>query len=274
MITYKKYLFNNLSIKSYNDGLREYGDNLNCLNKCLENIFPNNVFIHDKYLKINNEYVCNEFNQKIKPDYVCEKLKLIVEFDGSHHYTDPFVYYKDRSNNITLEKLGYDVVRIPYYVQLDKCAIQHYFKIDFSNNLYDTDNDHGFMHPDIVLPSFFCENGKTNFINDLFDLPIDISSKIIESIGYRLLYIKEVFGKNYKEYCDCIISKSMFDILKYFFALNKISFNIESNDIKHLCMKEVLELPIINESLNEDINSEYDATNSLILNLSSKCFMQ
>ena len=50
MITYEKYLYNKLSISNYENGLREFGETDNWLYKCLEKLFPNNVFVHNKFL--------------------------------------------------------------------------------------------------------------------------------------------------------------------------------------------------------------------------------
>lgn len=203
MITYEKYIQNELSITPYKDGLREFGETDNCLNKCLEKLFPNNLFIHNKFLKHDGEYVINKFDQKIRPDYVCEELKLIIEFDGESgkngHYTDPFVILKDNNNTKILSDLGYNVIRIPFYIQLDKSAIKYFFNIDYNGELYDTVDDHGFKHPLITLPSQFCEVGIYRFLNDLTYIPKDILIKIIESLEYRIKYYEDklnVFDKS------------------------------------------------------------------------------
>lgn len=203
MITYEKYLYNELSISNYENGLREFGETDNCLNKCLEKLFPNNVFVHNKFLKHDGKYVINDFGQKIRPDYLCEEMKLIVEFDGDSgkngHYTDPFVIIKDYDNTAVLSNLGYEVIRIPFYVQLDKSAIKYFLNIDYDDNLYDTVNDHGFKHPLITLPSQFCEAGIYRFLNDLTYMPKDILIKIIESLEYRIKYYKDklnIFDKS------------------------------------------------------------------------------
>ena len=203
MTGYEKYLYNELSISNYEDGLREYGETDNCLNKCLEKLFPNNVFVHNKFFKYNGEFVINDFRQKIRPDYICEELKLIIEFDGDSgkngHYTDPFIILKDQVNTKILENLGYKVVRIPFYIQLNKSAIKYFFNLDYANSLYKTSDDHGFLHPLITLPSQFCEVGIYRFLNDLTYIPKDILIKIIESLEYRIKYYEDklnVFDKS------------------------------------------------------------------------------
>ena len=198
MISYEKHLYKELSITSYEDGLREFGETNNCLNRCLEKLFPNNKFVHNKFLKCNEEFVINDFGQKIRPDYVCEELKLIIEFDGdagkNGHYTDPFVIFKDNNNTKILSDLGYNVIRIPFYIQLDKSAIKYFFNIDFNDTLYNAINDHGFKHPLITLPSQFCEVGIYRFLNDLTYIPKDILIKIIESLEYRIKYYEDTLN--------------------------------------------------------------------------------
>ena len=57
MISYEKYSYKGLSITSYEDGLREFGETNNCLNKCLEKLFPNNKFTQDIYcVRANDRY--------------------------------------------------------------------------------------------------------------------------------------------------------------------------------------------------------------------------
>ena len=189
-MTYEKFLLNDKQIISYPNGLREFSNENNGLNKCLEKLFPNNIFIHDKYLKIDNKYITNVCNQKIRPDYICHELKLVVEYDGFQHYTDPLVIIKDKYNIEILKSLGYTVIRIPYYIQLDKYTIKHYFDLDYNNILYETYNDHGFIHPLATLPSYFCEHGINKFKYDLKTLPKNIVDCIINSLKYRLNFYK------------------------------------------------------------------------------------
>ena len=190
MKIYEKYLLESKKLVIYPDGLRECCDNTNGLNNCLKKLFPNNTFVHDKFIKVNNNYITNICGQKIRPDYFCESLKIVVEYDGYQHYTDPFVILKDKYNTEALRSVGYTVIRIPFYVQLDKYAIKHYFNIDFNNLLYDTCSDHGFIHPKATLPSQFCEHGIDKFNNDLCVLPKEVTNSIVNSLLYRLTYCR------------------------------------------------------------------------------------
>ena len=98
------------------------------LDEYLSVIFPGEKWIHDKAFG---------HGLRIRPDYRCERLKLIVEFDGTPHYTDPKVMERDRKNQDTYEDWGYRVVRIPYFVQLTREVIQELFGVDVGCDLVD-----------------------------------------------------------------------------------------------------------------------------------------
>lgn len=192
---FKDSPFNDKGI--YKPGLREYPKS-NCkeqdnhLSSVLKKLFPNNIFVHNKFIKHGGEYIFDHNGSKIRPDFFCEELKMIIEFDGESwqgggHFTDPNVAYKDLDHTTILGKLGYTVIRIPFYVQLDKEAIKHYFNIDYTGQLYEMCYDHGFLYPDMKTPAFFCELGLNRFIKDLWELPIDIVHRILMTIDYLYL---------------------------------------------------------------------------------------
>ncbi len=99
----------------------------------LKVIFPNiNDWIHDKALgKINDTLY------RSRPDYRSEQLKLIIEFDGLPHYTNPDIIEKDIKNTDLYTNLGYKVVRIPYFIQLTKKAVKTLFGVEVSEDLFD-----------------------------------------------------------------------------------------------------------------------------------------
>ena len=79
------------------------GMHRNGLDEYLAVIFPSvNDWIHDK-----------GFASK-RPDFRSPSLKLIVEFDGLQHYTDPRKILQDQKNTEIYNNNGYKVVRIPY----------------------------------------------------------------------------------------------------------------------------------------------------------------
>jgi len=99
----------------------------------LKVIYPTtNDWIHDKALgKINDTLY------RSRPDYRSEQLKLIVEFDGLPHYTNPDIIEKDLKNTELYMSFGYRVVRIPYFIQLTNKAVKTLFDIDVSEDLFD-----------------------------------------------------------------------------------------------------------------------------------------
>lgn len=96
-------------------------------------IFPNTTdWIHDKTLgKI------NDILYRSRPDYRSEELKLIIEFDGLPHYTNPDIIEKDLKNTDLYTSFGYKVVRIPYFIQLTNKAVKTLFDIEISEDLFD-----------------------------------------------------------------------------------------------------------------------------------------
>jgi hypothetical protein len=103
------------------------------LDEYLNVIFPNtNDWIHDKQLgKINGQLY------RYRPDYRSESLKLIIEFDGLQHYTKPNNIERDIKNTKLYKKLGYRVVRIPYFIQLTNKAVETLFGVKVDEPLFD-----------------------------------------------------------------------------------------------------------------------------------------
>ena len=86
------------------------------LGNYLKIIYPNEEFIHNKKIP--------DIESRIRPDYRCDNLKLIVEFDGYKHYTQYDKIITEHLKNKLYKKLGYGVIRIPYFVQLSKDIIK------------------------------------------------------------------------------------------------------------------------------------------------------
>ena len=80
---------------------------------------PENEWIHDKPIEGSV--------RRIRPDYRCDLLKLIIEFDGVQHYQQPDTILKDYENQAFYESLNYKVVRIPYFIQLTNDVIRLLF---------------------------------------------------------------------------------------------------------------------------------------------------
>lgn len=121
---------------------------------CLRDIFQKD-FIHNK--------IVPNSNLKTRPDYRNDELMLIVEFDGYKHYTDPSVIYRDSLKVKTYTAMGYKVVRIPYFIQLETRTIKILFGIDYQLK---QNFPHGFIVDDIVCPAGYCKAGADLYKQD------------------------------------------------------------------------------------------------------------
>lgn len=103
------------------------------LEEYLKVIFPQtNDWIHDKTIgEINGQ------RYRKRPDYRNETLRIIVEFDGLQHYTNPDIIEKDIENTKLYRSGGYKVVRIPYFIQLTNRAVKTMFDVEVSEQLFD-----------------------------------------------------------------------------------------------------------------------------------------
>ena len=103
------------------------------LEEYLKVIFPEiDDWIHDKTLG-----EVSGVRYRTRPDYRSLKSKLIIEFDGLQHYTKPDIIEKGIKNTEQYKKLGYTVVRIPYFIQLSKNAVKTLFDKEVSEDLFD-----------------------------------------------------------------------------------------------------------------------------------------
>lgn len=99
------------------------------LEEYLSVIFPKtHDWVHDQ--------VIPDSNRRFRPDYRSEQEKLIIEFDGLQHYTSPDNISKDIEKTNFYKKLGYQVVRIPYFIQLTNKAIKQLFNKDIEEQMF------------------------------------------------------------------------------------------------------------------------------------------
>ena len=146
------------------------------MGQCLAEIFPDYKFIHDN--AVPGSGISN------RPDYRCEELKLIVEFDGYQHYCQIDTIFKDRLKDEAYTSMGYRIVRIPYFVQLTSDVVKHYFRVD------DVDMQINFPHGFIAdkgakLPAEYCSLGIIRFMNELKELYF-LQKDIIGSLRAKL----------------------------------------------------------------------------------------
>lgn len=146
------------------------------LGEILNKVMPTGTWEHNK--------VVPNSRIKTRPDYRNDKLKLIVEFDGWKHYTVSQQIVRDNFKDITYIGMGYEVIRIPYFVQLETRTIKHYFNIDYE---LEQDFPHGFIVDDkLVLPADYCTLGIHRFQGQMLYLPKSVRKEIYQSLKDKL----------------------------------------------------------------------------------------
>lgn len=129
-------------------------------------IFPDTLeedWIHDKTLG-------SDCSRKVRPDFRNERKKLIIEFDGLQHYTNPKNIVKDKENSKYYESLGYKVVRIPYFIQLTKTVIKQMFGVEINEEMFP--NEYGSMGPNSgCTPAFIPHLGLVRMAQDFKKYP-------------------------------------------------------------------------------------------------------
>jgi hypothetical protein len=154
------------------------------LGEALSFIFPGAVFVHNR--------VAPDLPKRIRPKYRAEELKLIVEFDGPRHYTKPGVILKDEEYDRLFTHAGYEVARIPYFVQLSTEVLVRLFG---TSRHFKQPYPHGFVDDNAPLPAEFCCMGIERFIADLErfafiqeDILKSLEQKVAQLGDERLVY--------------------------------------------------------------------------------------
>lgn len=126
-----------------------------------------------------------ESNTTKKYDFILPDLKLIIEFDGTLHYTKASQRINDIEKDEIASTCGYTLVRIPYFVQFDLDVVQYYLGEYVDINSLSTFEfmkyPQGF-HDTCAYPADFCELGQHRFIEELTKLPQSCKNAIIENL--------------------------------------------------------------------------------------------
>jgi len=134
-----------------------------------------------------------EDNKRLKYDYcvTTEEHRFLVEFDGNAHYTK---YPKtDIIKNDLAQIRQYDLIRIPYFVQLDTVAVDYYFgKYKPNKNWRDPLYPHGFIlnSSNCSVPADFCYYGSARYLDELTNLPDFISMSIVNSFYTKKIDVR------------------------------------------------------------------------------------
>ena len=169
------------------------------LDEYLAVIFPNtHDWIHDKGgVELGGKKLGT------RPDYRSESLKMIIEFDGLPHYTNPDVILKDIQNTKNYEKAGYKVVRIPYFIQLSKDAVKELFDVDLDQELFDE------SIPSLGLkgrntPAYLCHEGVKRMAREFLRFPhqYEVNLKALKEANNSFLSGLYLLIQ-YAETCNC-----------------------------------------------------------------------
>lgn len=143
-------------------------------------IYPNIEWVHDKpFIK----------GKRARPDYRCEDLKIIVEFDGYNHYTTSSRILSDIENTKLYESLGYKVIRIPYFIQMSSIVIKCLFDVEVD---IEQQYPHGFISDTKfdLLPCDFNNLGIERFEKDLERFSY-IKEDIVLSLKNKICILKD-----------------------------------------------------------------------------------
>jgi len=169
----------------------------------LTKLYPNNNFIHNK--KVPNSNILN------RPDFRCDELMIIVEFDGYQHFTIAKNITIDRMKDEVYSKMGYKIIRIPYFIQLSTTNIKYFFNLDYE---YNQTYLNGFIDSKAILPADFCELGEILFEDILVYLPTDTLYEIMYSLTNKYEFIMNKLKVNNHLYIfDCIYNKRLASFL-------------------------------------------------------------
>lgn len=124
---------------------------------------------------------------------------MIVEFDGYLHYTQAKRILQDNEKDANAIKFGYNVIRIPYFVQLSPSMIKELFNLSIPE--YQQIYPHGFIDTKACLPADFCELGIEKFKNDLVrfdasgisqDICISLANRVKSVTTFEYIYPKSL----------------------------------------------------------------------------------
>lgn len=163
------------------------------MSSILNRLFPDENWIHNKGIRGSNGKCYRRITGgPYQPDFRNEDKKIIIEIDGSggnyhKHYCEPKQTHQDIEDTKFYESIGYKVIRIPMYIQLDREMLNYYFGIDYKGApLYDAASAHGFLHSQIALPAEFCKEGIERFTNEMKSYPTNVRNTIIATLHKRI----------------------------------------------------------------------------------------
>lgn len=181
----------------------------NRLAKKISEVEPTWDYIDQEY-RIKRKVNGHSLGRKAWDHYIkFNSRDILIEFDGSQHYTEMKNYLKDREYTQAAESLGFKVVRIPYFIQLNskliayyigapltKISIDHTFLQGFrvngkdvipefnDTNAQEFRNTLGYQS---VLPNDFCVFGLKRFQDEMISLSNNGLDSIVQEIKQSIL---------------------------------------------------------------------------------------
>lgn len=140
------------------------------LDEYLSVIFSNTTdWVHDKIIP--------NSQKRYRPDYRSDSLMLIVEFDGLPHYQNPKVILSDKEKDKYYKELGYNVVRIPYFIQLTKKVVKEIFGVDVKRELF-PEGVSSLNIENCNTPAFLCKSGVERMKQEFKKIPEQYKTNI------------------------------------------------------------------------------------------------
>ena len=107
---------------------------------------------------------------RYKPDFRSETLKIIIEVDDPTHYKNPVNIISDKKKDALYRALGYEVVRIPYFIQLTNQAVRQLFHREVAEPLFNPRLPS--LFPELRnTPAFLCPLGIQRMAREFHAFP-------------------------------------------------------------------------------------------------------
>lgn len=142
----------------------------------LHKIYPDNQFIYnavvpDRILEARGSVLYTTYKVAAR----CEELNLIVEVDTIEHYQDKAIMDTDAMMSEYFKALGYNVIRIPFWLPLSRNNIKYLFNVDVHDfmcqlrySFYDSDDSGKGL---FQTPGEMSERGRDKFLAEFNALP-------------------------------------------------------------------------------------------------------
>lgn len=128
-----------------------------------------------------------------------ESESLVVYVDTIEAYTDPLQLVHTQESDARLKQMGYNVVHIPFFIQMSPETTSHYFgrELDVQcrqpSGFY-AEND---QTPNPYVPARFCSMGWNKFMEDMYSAPHDTYIDVMHSLKQH----SEKFGQELTTIC-------------------------------------------------------------------------